>query len=229
MSIIIDLIVIAIVALTGLLSAKRGFVRCVIELAGFIAAVYITFALSAPLANATYDRFVEPTVVSSVTSASNDTADDVVEGVWNALPGFIKSHADTIGLSRENLNDKIAGNIENGAQAAVESASQAVIKPVVTGILGLLYSLIIMIILMIAVKFLAKFLNKLFSFSLIGKVNHALGFIVGIFKGIIIAFVFCIAVSLIVSFTTNGILIFTKENIDGTAIFSYIVSFSPFK
>lgn len=229
MSTVIDLIVIAIVIFTALLSAKRGFVRCVIELAGFVAAVYITFVLSAPLANATYDRFVEPAVVSSVTSASNETATDVVDGVWNALPDFVKRHADTIGLSRENLNDKISGNIENGAQAAVENASQSVIKPVVAEALGLLYSLIIMLVLIIAVKFLAKFLNKLFSFSLIGKLNRALGFTVGIFKGIIIAFVFCIAVSLIVSFTSNGILIFTKENIDGTAIFNYIISFSPFK
>ena len=66
MNYLLDLIVIAIIAAVALISAKRGFVRVVIELAGFIAAIFISFTISTPLANLTYDKIIEPPIVSSV-------------------------------------------------------------------------------------------------------------------------------------------------------------------
>lgn len=228
MSIILDLIVLAIIVLTVLVSAKRGFVRTAVELVGFIAAVFISFTISTPLANTTYDKIVEPSIVSSVTSAvdtvTEDSAAAAVDGFWEGMPGWIRSGIEKSGVSKESLDGSITENIGNGVQSAVESTSQSVIKPAVTSTLALIYQVISLIILLALVKPIAKLINKLFSFSIIGTANRVLGGVVGIPKGIIYAVVFCLIIMLIVSFTGNGFLIFTGEAMEKSLFFSFVNS-----
>lgn len=227
MSIILDLIVLAIIIITVLISAKRGFVRTTVELVGFIAAVFISFTISTPLADTTYDKIIEPSVVSSVASAADTAADNsaaTVDNFWNELPEWIKNGVEKAGISKDSLNGSISENIGNGALSAAESASQSVIKPAVTSILSLIYQTIILIVLLALVKPLAKLINKLFSFSVIGTANRILGGAVGIPKGIIYAVAFCLIITLIVSFTNNGFLIFNDETMEQSVFFSFVNS-----
>lgn len=228
MSIILDLIVLAIIVITVLISAKRGFVRTLIELVGFIAAVFISFTISTPLANSTYDKIIEPSILSTVTSAVDTAADNsaaaAVDSFWNGMPEWIKGGIEKAGISKDSLGGSITENIGNGVQAAVESTSQSVIKPAVTGSLALIYQVILLIILLALVKPLAKLINKLFSFSVIGTANRVLGGVVGVPKGIIYAVVFCLLITLAVSFTQNGFLIFTGEAMEKSLFFSFVNS-----
>lgn len=227
MSIILDLIALAIIVITVLISAKRGFVRTAVELVGFIAAVFISFTISTPLANTTYDKIIEPSIVSSVASVADTAANnssEAVDSFWNEMPEWVKSGIEKAGISKESLDGSITANIGNGVTSAAESASQSVIKPAVTSTLALVYQVISLIILLIIVKPIAKLINKLFSFSLVGKVNSLLGGVVGVFKGIIYAAVFCLLITLIVSFTSNGFLIFTNEAIEQSLFFSFVNS-----
>lgn len=221
MSIVLDLIVLAIILFTVFMSAKRGFVRVALEVVGFIAAVFITFTISTPLGNITYDKIIEPPIVSSVSSAAGESTSQVVDKTWDSLPEFVKNNSEKIGISKEKIDKSIGENIGEGAEAAVKSASQNAVKPVVVRILSLIYSVFILIILLFLVKILAKFINRLFSFSLVGKMNRVLGGILGIPKGIIIAIAFCLIISLAVSFTSGGFLIFTKDAIDNSWFFSH--------
>ena len=228
MSIVLDLIVLAIIVITVLISAKRGFVRTLIELVGFIAAVFISFTISTPLANTTYDKIIEPSIVSTVTSAVDTAADNsaaaAVDSFWNEMPGWIKGGIEKAGISKDSLGGSITANIGNGVQAAVESASQNVIKPAVTSTLALIYQVILLIILLALVKPLAKLINKLFSFSVIGTANRVLGGVVGVPKGMIYAVAFCLLITLAVSFTQNGFLIFTGEAMEKSLFFSFVNS-----
>ena len=72
------------------------------------------------------------------------------------------------------------------------------------------------------VKILAKFINRLFSISLVGKLNRLLGAVVGLPKGIIVALLLCSVVALAVSFTQNGIWIFTSENMSNSWFFGVL-------
>ena len=225
MSIILDLIVLAIIIITVLISAKRGFVRTLIELLGFIAAVFISFTISTPLANTTYDKIIEPSIISTVTSAADTAADNsaaaAVDSFWNEMPGWIKGGIEKAGISKESLDGSITANI---VQSAVESASQNVIKPAVTSTLALIYQVISLIILLALVKPLARLINKLFSFSVIGTANRVLGGVVGVPKGMIYAVAFCLLITLAVSFTQNGFLIFTGEAMEKSLFFSFVNS-----
>lgn len=229
MGLILDLIVLAIIVLTVILSAKRGFVRTVIELVGFIAAVIISFTISTPLGNTTYDKIIEPPIVSSVTSSVDsvtaDTASKAADEMWNRIPGWMQGSAEKLGISKDSINKSITDNVGGGLEGTVTKVSQDVIKPVVARSLALVYLVISLIVLLLLVKPIAKFVNKLFSFSIIGTANRVLGGIVGIPKGIIIAMAFCLVIMLITSFTSNGFLIFTDGAMEKSLIFSYVSEF----
>lgn len=228
MSIILDLIVIAIIILMVLISAKRGFVRVAVEAVGFVAAIILSLSLSTTLADVTYQKAIEPAILSSVENATAETTSSAADEAWNSLPELITKNADKFGISKDSITNDITEDIGNSATEIVTSISQNTIKPMAVGILKTLYSVILMLVLMIAVKFLARVINKLFSFSLVGKVNKALGGTFGAIKGIIIAWVFCAVISLLVSLTKNGIWIFNAENIENTIIFKLLTDVIKF-
>lgn len=225
MGLVIDAIILAIVAITVFISAKRGFVRVAIELVGFIAAVVLSFTISTPLADATYDKIIEPPIISAVTNATEDATESKLTEVRNnALsfaPDWVKDNIDKIGINEESFNKSVSANINGGINSAVASASREVIKPALTKIIRLVYIVLLMIILIFTVKLLAKLVNKLFSFSVIGKLNSTLGGIFGIPKGVILAMLFCFILAFIVTVTKNGVLIFNKDAINSSLLFDY--------
>lgn len=226
MGIILDLIVVGIIALMVFISAKHGFVRTLIEVVGFVAALFVAFTFSSPIATTTYDKIIEPAVVKAIDEAVADAGDAATETVWAKVPDFITNNSERFGISQEDLAAKITGG-EALSDVAV-SVSDNIIEPIAVKVLNLAFSTILIVVLLFVVNILAKFLNKLFSFSLVGKLNRTLGGVVGLFKGILFAVVFCMIVSVIVSFTKNGFLIFTKDAIASSTLFGAICDLLPF-
>ncbi|MBO5321011.1 MAG: CvpA family protein [Clostridia bacterium] len=224
MWIVLDLIVVAIIAFFALISAKKGFVRTLVEVVGFIAVILLANNVSPMLSETTYNKFIEPTVVEKVTESLGEL--DVlqmsqVEINQESIPSFVYK---ILGedFSLENFQATINENLGNGIENAMSEASQTVIKPVITEILNVIFVILIVTVLSVAVKFLAKFLNKLFSFSFVGKANKVLGAVLGTVKGIAIAVIFCSVVALIVPLTENGLLIFTESAINSTILFKLL-------
>ncbi len=230
MSYLLDGILILIIAVTVFLSAKKGFVRTLIEVVGFVAAIVISFTASAPVANGVYDIAIEPVVVKTVEKAATDTANSTsaaVDAVWLKMPKFI-TQSNFLNISKENVSQQIATDTTSTVTQLADSISQSFVKPIVTKLLSILISVILVVILIFVVKIIAKYINKLFSFSVIGKINKTLGGILGLIKGGAIAIIFCMIVTLIISFTTNGFLIFTYDTINASYLFKFLAGFSPF-
>ena len=225
---ILDLVVLGIIAICVFLSAKHGFVRTFIELAGFVAAFVIAFTASSPLANTTYDKIIEPSMVSKIEKTSAEGTDAVSQKLWDSLPGIVKNNSGSLGVTKEKFDNKVSSSISESVSDSAKKISDGVLRPIITKILGAFYSTVLVIVLIIVFKFLAKVINKLFKISFIGKINAFLGGVVGAFKGVAVALIFCIAVSLIISITGKSIWIFSPENIDSSYLFKYLYGFSPF-
>ncbi len=221
MNIVLDLIILAIVIVTIYLSTKKGFVKVLVETVGFILAIVIAFTVSTPLAEATYDKFIEPSIIQSAEKTiQND--EGIEKEVWENIPDFITKNAENFGISEDSFSQTINENISLGTKKAVTVASQNVIKPVCVSLVSMIYGVILTTVLFIVVKFAAKFLNKLFSFSLVGKLNRILGGVLGVFKGVAFAVLFVVIVSFLVSI--NGKLFnITIQDIEKTFLFKEIL------
>lgn len=228
MSILLDIIVLAIIIIMIVISARKGFVQTVVGVVGFFVAVLLAFTVAEPLANLTYDIFVE----NSMVSAAEESADDLTDDVWKSLPDYVKDNAETLGISKSEVNKVIDENAQKGSETAVKKVSDALIKPAATKIIGGLLSFVLFIIFMVVIKFVAKFLNKLFSFSVIGKVNTILGGGVGLIKGSLYALIFVTVTALLASVNQGSFLIFSDEAIGESTLyrlFAELASIYPFK
>jgi len=220
MFILVDAAIIAIIVIMAIVSAKRGFARVAIETVGFIAAFFIAFTISTPLANTVYDKMIEPSIVTSVTEKTQNLENEA----WDALPQALTNNAERFGFSREAFDEKISKTLSFGTETALKTALRDVIKPIIIDVLDLIFSATVLIVLLFLVKILARFINKLFSFSIIGKLNGFLGALVGILKGIVISVAVCLALSSLLAFSTYGFLGTLKSIIDDTVIYNFLIN-----
>ena len=253
-SFLIDLILAVIIGLSVYLSARRGFVRTFVEALGFIAAAVLAFTICTPLASATYDKIIEPPVLEMVSKEVNgnfkETLQQIpdfesdsdkinefkseingsVEEIAKALPPIVRDFIEKTGIDADEILERVdevtqeGDTVEVTAQKLAKNISQNKIKPLVVQILSYIYSFVVFAVSLILVKILAKLLNKAFSFSIAGKLNTALGGVCGLIKGLVLALCLCLVVYTVISFTKNGIWIFSIENIDKTFIFKYLIS-----
>lgn len=217
---IIDLIIIAILLICVLIYSKRGFIKSIFGVVGFVAAVTLSFILSGPLSNLTYENVVEPAVSSAIEGAISDTQGAISDNMVDALPDFIKNY-DKIDLT----NPDFFASIDTPEMMA-DKICESVVKPTATYILEIIFFLILFVVLSIVLKFVVKILNKMFSFSIIGKLNTALGGIIGVIMGVIFAIIFTLVINLIISFN-GGFAIFTVDNINSTILFKSIINLIP--
>ena len=218
MGIILDLIIIAIILVTAIISAKQGFVKTVIEVVGFLLAVYVSFAFSAPVADFAYDKLVEPTVITAIEQGIENASSDATQSVYEKLPNFIKNNLEMFGATEEELSSYVNSSLVGGAAAVAETVNQKVVAPIVISIVKTLVSVIMFVVLLFVVRILAKLINKLFSFSLVGTLNKVLGGVLGAVKGIIFAAVFCAAVIFVGALAGGAIL----EAVEGSYICGFL-------
>ncbi len=235
MWIILDILVIAIIIIYALISAKRGFVRTAIELVGFVLAVYLSFAVGGAVADGIYTYVVEPVIVDTIVDTVGETATNsvssTIDAVWQGMPELITKTAGNLGVTSESVKNNItaeAFNTESFEEIALQVAD-SVARPVVVPLIKTIVGFILFVVLLLVVKLLARIINRAFSLPLIGGLNRSLGGILGAAKGVVIAAVVCILISTVVTLSKNGFLIFTQENIAQTTIFKFFADFSPIK
>ena len=216
MSIIVDLIAVGIIVVFAVISAKRGFVRSLIEVIGFVLEIIFIGKLSPYLANITYDKFIEPSILNSIGNVGS-------EGIAE-LPQLPKIISTLLGnnFDLSALQTYINENISAGVTDAVADASQQIIKPVIANVLSLLFAVILTFVLMFLIKIIAKVVNKIFSFSIVGKVNRMLGGLMGIVKGVASVAIVCSVVSSLLALSTDGFWVLTPDVISESVVFKLL-------
>ena len=228
MSIVLDLAVVAIVLLYVFICANQGFVKVVVGAVGTIAAFVLAFTFSTPLATLTYDKMIEPAIVSMIEENTQNTATATADQIIVALPKAITENAKNFGISIEEVTKEFTASAQTDVTDIITKVADEVVEPVAVKILSLAFTVLLFAVLSVLVKILASLLNKLFSFSIVGKLNRNLGGAIGLLKGIVIASVLCIALSFVISLTGSGFWIFTPENIAGTYIFKTLAGLSEY-
>lgn len=231
MGYILDIIVVGIIALCVFLSAKKGFVRTAIELAGFILAIVLAFNLAPTVADGVYDATLDKPITKKIASAIDERAGsstaNISEAVWDSVPGFISSNIEHFGITQDEVNAKLNKlSTSTSAEIAAELSKETV-KPILSAAISGIVGIIIFVLISIATKFLAIPINKIFSFSLVGTLNRVLGAVLGAGKGVVFAAVFCLIISCLVVFTGEGFLIFTREAIEDSTLTKLLCSFNP--
>lgn len=171
MNYIIDLVLLAFIALTTYIGYKRGLIKVAFKLVSFVLAIVIAVILYKPLSTliikyTPLDETIEQTVESRLTSSetSKEEADNMVANYFN--------------------------QVKNASKAAMAKAiSQAIIQ-----VSCILIVFIVATIILLLFKFSGDLLAKL---PIIKQLNSVGGFIYGLLLGFVILYILFALISLL--------------------------------
>lgn len=201
MSIILDIILVAIFAAYVFVAAKKGFIRTLLELVAVVAAIFLSFQISPIIAQGAYDGFVEKQIISAVEEQITENVDsmsvaDKANAVLDSIPEFAVSFASSAGVEISEIKDQIATHKINSSNIA-QSLVEKIAEPIVVGALTVIVFILLAIVLIILLKLAAKYISKLFNIPIVKSINKSLGGVLGAIKGALVLLVLCTGLRLI--------------------------------
>lgn len=171
MNYLIDLILIAVIALFAFIGYKKGLIKVAFNLISFILAIIISIVLYKPMSN-----FI----------INYTPLDDYIESTISER------------LNSSEITDEETQNIVSNYYTNIKNASTSVIS---SGISKTIINIACMIIVFITVKIILlffKFAGDLIAkLPLIKPLNNAGGFIYGLLKGFIIIYIFLALIAIL--------------------------------
>ena len=216
MNYLLDFIFILIVAIFVFLSVKKGFVRSLIEVVGYVLAIVLAISISTPASNYIYDKAIEPGLITSIDNAIAEKSDEAIE----VLPDYIKGILNDSDLFT-NIENILSGDNDNSTAVAQQISD--IVQPIAVGIIKTILSIVIFAILLIVVNILARIINSMFKGVVLGTANKVLGAALGGVKGLVFACIFSLAVYFITSVSTKDWLFFSSKAIDKSFICSRVI------
>lgn len=195
MSIILDVILVAIFAAFVFFAAKKGFIKTLLELVAVIAALALSYQFSSTLAKGVYDSMVKDNMITAIEEQIDDnvdisTAAKKAEVTIDALPEFVVSVASSVGVDVDSIKSKIISENLNSSNIATELVEK-VAEPIVIGALKIVSFILLSVILIFILKFAAGFISKLFDVPIVGTANRVLGGLLGACKGVVVLVFIC--------------------------------------
>lgn len=165
MGIAVDLIIVAIIALSTFLAYKKGFVNLAIGLCAFFVAIVITFILYRPISN-----FIIYTT----------TIDEAVENViYEKANDIMKEDGSE---EEDKLTDNIIETTKN--EMLPQTARNLAVNIVTGGVMIVLF-----LIIRITLRFITAFANFVARLPILDQMNKAGGIIYGILRGILLIYI----------------------------------------
>ena len=234
MGIIIDVIIVAIIALSAYFAYKKGLIGTLFSLLGTVIAIVLAVNLCGAVSGFIDTNYVNPAVKTSIVKAVDASVvgeryeqitvnADEFRAKLEQMPQSLKSILDMAGIS----SDQVIKNVQSGMD--LDKIINDIAAPISITISRVVALVGLFFIFFIALWIVTKLLTAVFSLLPVGKKLNAFGGLVfGILRGILIAFVIATlfgAVSKSVDPDSNNI--FSKKTVESTYILKTIEDFNP--
>lgn len=201
MSLILDVILIAIFAAYVIFAAKKGFIRTLLELVAVVAAIFLSFQFSPVISQGVYDGVVEKQIVTAIEEKIDENVDSLsitekANAVIDSIPEFAVSFATAAGVDVSNIKEQISSQKIDSANIA-QNLADTIAEPIVTGALTVLIFIVLSIVLSVVLKIAAKYISKLFNVPIVKSLNKTLGGVFGAVKGAVTLLIICAALRFI--------------------------------
>ena len=163
MGLVVDLIIIAIVALSTFLAYRKGLVKLAIGLCTFIISIVVTFILYYPISN----------LVINVTGIDEAIEDAIYEKANDVIQD---------GTQEEGLTNQMIETAKN--EMLPETARNLAINIVRGGVM-----IVLLIAVRIALKFITAIADAIAKLPIIDQINKTSGMVYGVIRGILIVYV----------------------------------------
>lgn len=172
MGIIVDLIIIALIALSVYLGYRKGFITLAISFCTFIIAIVVTFIFYKPISNFVINvTGIDETIENAILSKTNDILQEESQG-------------------EDDIKNEIVENAKNGM---LPGAARTISINIVYG--GVF--LILFILVKIALRFVTALANLIAKLPIINQFNKLGGILYGLLRGLLLVYVVLLLIALV--------------------------------
>lgn len=230
MSILIDIAVIALIAVFAFIGYRKGLVKTLLNFAGVFIALIAAFYIASPLSSFVFDTFFIDRIHNGVNKAIVNSAADTVTGAVAAVPDYIKKGAKALDINVEKvISDSDPKSGVSFAEDVAETITQKVARPIVTRLLAIILFIILFVLLRVLIKVIANALNLVARLPGLNLANRTLGAVIGFAEGLLIAYVCCFAIMQIADIKGGSFLGVSMDTLSDTYIFSKLGGLFDFK
>ncbi len=239
MNIIIDIILIAIIAVSAFFAAKKGFVGTLFSLLGTVVAIVLSIVLCTPVSGFIDSNYVNPAVKSYIVKTVDSSSigktyeqalansSGIVDSI-SQMPPTLKSVLDLAGIDSDKIISE-AKSAQSNASDAVDNLINNIAAPISSTISKVIALVGLFIILNIALWVVCKLITAVFNAIPLGKnLNKFGGLLFGIARGLLIVFVIATlfsAVSKGTNPTSNSM--FSNKTIEKTVVLKTVSNINP--
>lgn len=185
MAYLFDGLLIALFALCVYIGWRRGFIKTVSGLIALVAALLVSSALCAPIANAVYTNAVEPTVTATLeeqfaAEVMPEAAE--IDAALEKLPTFVINLLDAGEMGNGEAVLAKLDTVAAGETVAV-AMMEKVITPVVLPLLEMLCSVILFVLIYIIARLVLRVLDVVAKLPVLKQLNGLLGVVGGAVTG----------------------------------------------
>ena len=212
MTFLLDLVIIAIFALTVYFAYKNGFVKTAVSAVSFILAIILTVTFATPLAEYIKSTELASEVKLSVSEAISNSLPQQTEGEADIKRDGIEKYLDEhpeifdrlpefVDFNKETLLEWYDEATESGndlRQSASETLAEKSAEKIIDIVSKLLAVIILFIGAQIILSIIAFILNRIVELPVLRTANKGLGIALGVILAVLRIALFCFVMNLLI-------------------------------
>lgn len=228
MGFIVDGVLLALIVLVVVASAKKGFVKSVMDSLALVISAIATYKLFQPVSKALYDGFVYDMVRTKLVRSIEDSYNTLsfqekITRMTDTLPESGIRLAKSFGINIDALINTVTESTTD--KELVDQFLNKVAYDAVFFIYEIVVFVIMFILLALVVKLLAKFISSILEkIPVLGTANTLLGGVLGIVKAVALVFVVCTVIYFLRGATDDANII---NAVDMSKLYAFVTEKNP--
>ncbi len=230
MSMIIDVILVALVLIVVYKSYQNGFVKTFLDTFSVFISGVASFALCGTVADTAYDMFIGDLVKTEFKRALDDLNNgtpfsEKITAMIDALPKPAIGIAEYTGVNLEYLKTTVSGAASASDSELIEIVADKIAYDLMIGVVQVIVFFVLFILISLIVKALSSFISHIVErLPIVGGLNSLLGIVFGFIKGAVILVAVGVLLTVIVATAESGSPLLAIED---SAIYGLLSSFNP--
>ena len=210
MNIVVDIIIVATIALSIFLGYKKGLIGVILKILSFFIALILAFMLYKPVStyiinNTEIDDKIQISIEEALSSSDiENMANDKIEEGGEELQA--QTNMPSV------ITDYIGAQVKNAAESAQDEVAKVVARNVTSTIIHGISLIGIFLVTKVILMFLKIFADAIAKIPLIKQVNKAGGIMYGVLRGFFVVYLALAIISLISPMITKTPLLTEIDN-----------------
>lgn len=218
-SLIVDLIAVALIIIMVIISARKGFLSGVLSFVGWLVSAFVAKTFCTVVADYLYINFIKSKIYDAVFNALSSYAPSLSSSYSDFFESLPESLRTLLGSADPEVLNSIFSNPHSTLESVSSQMSEDVIGPIVLTLFVALSFIVIFLLCMFIAKLLAGLFKGVRKIPIIGPINTFLGGVVGVAEAVIIIYVIKIIIEFVTTASGGNLFGLTPDDFSNSYIF----------